>query len=65
AASRVVAGKQVVVRDAGDNAEGASKRRQEWQPKQAAAEEEETSGAVPTEEEESYPKRDEADGKPS
>lgn len=65
AASRVVAGKQVVVTDAGDDAEGASKRRQEWQPKQAAAEEEEeTSGAVPTEEE-SYPKRDEADGKPS
>jgi len=45
------------------NAEGGSKRQQEWQPKEAAAEEEEEeSGAVPTE---SSPKTDEADVKPS
>ena len=43
------------------NAEGPSKRQQEWQPKEAA-EEEDTSGAVPTEE---SPKTDEADAKPS
>jgi hypothetical protein len=43
------------------NAEGASKRQQEWQPKEAAAEKD-TSGAVPTEE---SPKTDEADAKPS